>query len=290
MKLNHAIGLALLTASVSISVAQATNINLPDGNMEGLSSVIYPPLLLGSTKGYMGAWSVEMSGLLSLGGHVETGTAGTLNGPAAPVGTNELDIDLPASVLVSASISQVLTNTFYQPNSTYRLSVELDPSSAVGLLNGASLNLNAGGSTLASLSGATLVSLFTGPGSYQTVALTYKTGNSVPTNAVGVALAAAGLASVAGHIYVDNFQLSVVPTQVQMAGASSAGGTNVVLNGSGGAPYATYEILSCTNPIAPMSAWVPAVTNQFDANGNFTVSFKINVNAPQRFFRLVMPE
>ncbi len=71
--------------------------------------------------------------------------------------------------------------------------------------------------------------------------------------------------------------------------ATFKSGSNVVFSGTGGTANATYYVLSSTNIAAPVATWTPVQTNQFDANGNFSVTNAIAPNVPQNFYLLQVP-
>ena len=60
-------------------------------------------------------------------------------------------------------------------------------------------------------------------------------------------------------------------------------GTSLNLSGSGGIADWTYYVLTTTNLTAP---WTVLVTNQFDANGNFTFTNVLNPDSSPVFYRL----
>jgi autotransporter-associated beta strand protein len=63
-------------------------------------------------------------------------------------------------------------------------------------------------------------------------------------------------------------------------------GTNVVMSGNGGMVGSNYYVLASTNLLLPLAQWQFIATNQFDTNGNFTVTNLAYPNAPQRFYLL----
>jgi len=69
------------------------------------------------------------------------------------------------------------------------------------------------------------------------------------------------------------------------SGATFAGG-NLAMSGSGGTTNGTYYVLTSTNLSLPVAQWQFIATNQFDANGRFTVTNLVYTNAPQRFYLL----
>ncbi|MEO7299530.1 MAG: immunoglobulin domain-containing protein [Verrucomicrobiota bacterium] len=66
-------------------------------------------------------------------------------------------------------------------------------------------------------------------------------------------------------------------------------GSNIILSGSGGTPFATYSVVTSTNIAAPAATWTPVQSGSFDANGNFSVSLPITSGEPQRFYMLKLP-
>ena len=64
-------------------------------------------------------------------------------------------------------------------------------------------------------------------------------------------------------------------------------GGNVVMSGYYGKPGSNYVLIASTDLTIPSSSWTRLVTNQFDSNGNFTVTNAIS--APYRFYRLLLP-
>jgi hypothetical protein len=64
---------------------------------------------------------------------------------------------------------------------------------------------------------------------------------------------------------------------------------SLTLSGSGGTSNGTYYVLMASNLMAPLAQWQFIATNQFDTNGNFTVTNLVYTNAPLRFYRLQLP-
>ncbi len=57
-------------------------------------------------------------------------------------------------------------------------------------------------------------------------------------------------------------------------------------SGTNGVPGATFHLLTATNIALPISTWVRVATNQFDAQGKFSVSHPLNPDTPERFYLL----
>lgn len=69
----------------------------------------------------------------------------------------------------------------------------------------------------------------------------------------------------------------------------SRSGGNLVLSGTGGVPNSAYHVLTSIDVALPLANWTSMVTNNFDANGNFSFQTPIDVNTPKRFFLLRLP-
>jgi Pel9A-like, right handed beta helix region len=67
--------------------------------------------------------------------------------------------------------------------------------------------------------------------------------------------------------------------------ALTKSGTNFVLTGSGGPAGGTNYLVSADNLSVPVTQWTPTATNQFDVNGNFTMTNVIS-ESPQIYYRL----
>jgi hypothetical protein len=66
-------------------------------------------------------------------------------------------------------------------------------------------------------------------------------------------------------------------------------GNQVIINGAGGLPGATYRILGTTNIALPLVQWTPIVTNQFNASGAFSYTNVIQPNLRAQYFRVIQP-
>jgi hypothetical protein len=66
-------------------------------------------------------------------------------------------------------------------------------------------------------------------------------------------------------------------------------GNGLIMSGSNGTAGSTYYVLSSTNVAAPLSTWTRVSTNTFDANGNFSVTNRINSNVHRLFYTLQLP-
>ena len=121
-----------------------------------------------------------------------------------------------------------------------------------------------------------------GPGTY--TLFTYGGALSVGTLAVGTAPA--------GYSYTVNTSVAggvtVMVSQPQF-GAVRATANGLVLSGSGGGAGGSYYVLTTTNLATPLANWTRALTNQFDAGGNFNVTNPFTPGAPRQFYLLQVP-
>jgi fibronectin-binding autotransporter adhesin len=81
--------------------------------------------------------------------------------------------------------------------------------------------------------------------------------------------------------------LKVVSTPAPRITGTVISGNNFVFSGSGGAPNASYSVLTSTNAALPLAQWTLAGTDHFDASGNF--SFTTAIAKPQQYFILQVP-
>jgi hypothetical protein len=64
--------------------------------------------------------------------------------------------------------------------------------------------------------------------------------------------------------------------------------SDLLINGSNGAPNWSFYLRATTNIELPMSNWLVLSTNAFDFNGSFFLTNPLDPGFPQRFFRLEM--
>lgn len=283
MKLSSVIiGMSLLAGTSSFA---ATTINIPDGSFEGLSATINAPLI-GVSSNNVGAWAVQYSAVLALGGQLKADTAAALSGPTPTAGASEIKLSMPAGVGVTALLTQTLTNK-YQPNSIYTLKMDLSEGSVANLIGGTTLGFMVGGTPVSSMSGAALANVLNSDSGFHTVTFAYKTGNTASNANVTIGMASSSVLGVGGDIFMDNVQLTVEPIQVNLSSLSTSS-TNMSLVGTGGAPNASYMIATSTNFTDP-AGWSMMATNQFDANGNFNFNIAVDPNMPAKYYRTVIP-
>jgi autotransporter-associated beta strand protein len=244
-------GIVTLTADINAS------------GFSGAINVTNGTLLVNGTSG-SGPVTVaggSLGGTGTIGGPVSVLPGGTLS-PGASVGTLTINSDLELSgnlaidVTKSPSLSCDLTVVIGALNNTGTGSVvvkNLGPALTVGdsfkLFN----KLMAGGETL----------VVTG-------------GGAVWNNK----LAVDGTIQVASIVEVP---------QPVITSVSLAGSANLVFSGTNGSPGSTYDVLSSTNVVLPLTNWTHEATGYFSATGSFSVTNSISSGVPQKFYRLLLP-
>jgi hypothetical protein len=83
--------------------------------------------------------------------------------------------------------------------------------------------------------------------------------------------------------------LSVVVTTVPVISSVSISSGGLVFNGGAGVGNASFYLLGSTNVTVPVANWPRLLTNQFDADGNFSFTNPVAPNSPQQFFLLQIP-
>jgi len=79
----------------------------------------------------------------------------------------------------------------------------------------------------------------------------------------------------------------VQPPPVFGAATLSAG--KIVLNGTGGVPFAEYRVLTATNLTQPLASWKPVLTNTFAADGSYGNTNSSPATNKASFYILVSP-
>jgi hypothetical protein len=101
------------------------------------------------------------------------------------------------------------------------------------------------------------------------------------------AVSANSFAATSGTVAsVTIVEIVFTPTMTQTI---TRAGNQVIINGAGGSPGATYRILTTTNVGLPVAQWTPIVTNQLGANGGFSNTNVIQPNLPAQYFRVSTP-
>ena len=154
-------------------------------------------------------------------------------------------------------------------------------------VTGGALTLT-GCATTVNVSGAPL-----GIGSYKLISA--GAGGSVTgTLPATVTVGGSGLvANTAGSLRITNGELwmdvaTAVVTRPVIA-SFSYDGANLIFSGSNGIAGNTYYVLASTNVATPLANWKPVSTNQFGANGVFSVTNAVSPAIPRRFYLLQLP-
>ena len=87
--------------------------------------------------------------------------------------------------------------------------------------------------------------------------------------------------------YLGLDAVSVVPASFSI-GAMQLSGTNLLLNGANGLSGRTYNVLTSSNLLLPLSQWTVVATNVLSSNGDFTITLTNAVSsaASQQFYIL----
>ncbi len=204
---------ALILGGLIVSAASShAQGNVPDGSFEGVTASVTSPTLLtlSTNSGSLGFWTATVGGMAGSEASVAAGTSVSLGGPVPNDGSYLARLSLPAGGSASLALSQTLGDSFLA-NSLYTLSFDLDQGTSAGLLGGTTVELRAGSSTVASLSGSELLTLLDANDGFQTLNLTYQSGGVAPVGNIGLFIGADSVAGVGGNVFVDNFQLGVTP-------------------------------------------------------------------------------
>ena len=65
---------------------------------------------------------------------------------------------------------------------------------------------------------------------------------------------------------------------------SSLVGTNLVLSGTGGAPYISYTVYASSDLSLPLVSWNPVGTGIFKGDGSFVFTTPVDTGGPQLFY------
>ncbi|HEY1661441.1 MAG TPA: hypothetical protein VGI03_03395 [Verrucomicrobiae bacterium] len=79
-------------------------------------------------------------------------------------------------------------------------------------------------------------------------------------------------------------QVGLQPFSEPVITTASIFNGNLIVSGTGGTTNRQFYVLAATNLASPV--WVPVLTNQFDATGNFSVTNSVDPVSPQTFYRL----
>lgn len=219
--------LALLCVSpFCASPTEAANIIFNDSSFEGINASVAAPVLLGTSTGSIGSWTGSATGIIAVGSTVSSGSG---------FGVTPLDGSFAARFSFGigvgnvASLTQSVSGVSLVSNSLYQLTIDVNTGSFLSAIGGVNIEILAGGTSVASLSGASLVNLLN-PNStlFQTVTLNYVTNGAPLGGNVGVRISGGGLATAAASFYVDNVRLTQTPIPEPSAVAASLAGAGML--------------------------------------------------------------
>jgi autotransporter-associated beta strand protein len=241
-----------------------------------------------------GTWTLTGSNSFTGGMTVSAGTLQVNNTAGSATGTNQVFVATGATLSgggIIGGLTALDDGAILAPGNpfgTLTISNELDLSDQTVLQFGLGTNSDAvavsGNLTLDGLLNVTNTGGF-GAGTY--TLFTY--GGALTMNGVSVVSAPAGFVCTISTNTPGQINLIVQLPAPPVIGGIRLSGGNLVLNGSGGTPGGTYEVLTSTNIALPLAAWTLLATNQFDANGNFNFTNPVSPGAPQDFYLLQLP-
>jgi autotransporter-associated beta strand protein len=200
-----------------------------------------------------------------------------------------VQLTAPASVMVSANITNTVTITNVGPGTAFSLVVtDALPASVkfVSATSGGTTNANVGqvvwsGFNLAANTATNFTLIFSAPA---------VAGNL--TNTATVASSVNDL-SLANNTATNVIAVTsvIIPTVPPYVGSFSLVGANLVINGTNGVNGGTYYLLETTNLVTPLSQWKAVATNVVNTNGllgafAFTGTNAITVGVGQQFYIL----
>jgi autotransporter-associated beta strand protein len=255
------------------------------GPVGGTGSLIksgHDVLILAGTNGYTGTTTVS-SGTLQVDG-VLNSTAGVTVAGGSLGGTGiingNLVVNSGGTLAPGASAGKLTVNGTVTLQGTTRL--EINRTGPTNDLLQVSTPLAFGGTLVVTNIGSTLLGgesfdLFNSPGlsgAFTTVQL--------PPLAAGLSWNTSQL-NVTGTISVTG---TLLPPAIS---SLTYGGTNVIVNGTQGAPNGSYFVLTSIDVTLPLASWEFVATNTFDALGNFSFTNTVDPGDPQRFYRIQLP-
>ena len=220
----------------------------------------------GDNHAATGAVTVSSAG--TLGGNGIIGGVTTINGRLAPGATNTIGrlTFINTLTLAAASTSVFRLSKLPTTNDVAKVLASAN-------LGGSLIVTNVSANSFAAGDSFKLVDAQTYSGSFASVTL--------PPLNTGLAWNKTAL-STAGVI-------TVVTNTTPRIGQMSLAGNAFIFSGSNGVPGNVYYVLASTNLSQPIANWTRALTNTFDANGNFGFTNNIIGGQPQVFYLLQVP-
>ncbi len=231
------------------------------GGATVFSGGAYEMNLGGGTIGAVASWSsvlnMNLTGVNGPTTFNPNGNVITLSGALS--GTGGLTVAGGGTLELSGAntyTGDTLVNT-----GTLQLDTTSNQSGTFKLANGATLNLNYGGTIV-------VAGLFT-----NNVALAAGTYNAANLP---------GFVTGTGSVTETGATAPVVNPPVVSGG-------NLILTGGGGQAGAGYTWLSSTNLATPIASWTTSATGNFNGSGNFSNAIPVSASTPSQFFRLRTP-
>ena len=261
-------------------------LNGPVGGDGSLIKAGGTTLILGAANNYTGETTVS-NGTLVVDGQIQASSGVTVaGGTLAGIGTITAPVSVNAGGAVSpagAAIGTLTVAGALNLGGVARMNVDKAGASLTSdliqgvttLTYGGALELTLTGDPLAAGDQFKLFDAATYAGSF---------GAIVPaTPGAGLAWDVSSLAT------AGTLKVIVAPPPSPKIGAVLLAGSNLQISGGGGPPGATYYVLGSTNVGAPLSLWVPVLTNNFDGSGNFTATLPVVPGTPRQFYLLQLP-
>ena len=171
-----------------------------------LSNPFFGPPMSGS----IGGWQVERTAAIKLG--TTTPRIGVSSSASASGGTNLAYISFPLSVIGTGKFSQTIGTTL-QPETRYKLKVDVGTAALALLLADTQIRLYAGGVLLASSSDPQLLEVLDLGGGVQEYCLNYVSNDSPPPGNLRVELYSQSVLGLLSAVAFDNVRLQIEPSE-----------------------------------------------------------------------------
>jgi hypothetical protein len=220
---------------------------------------------------------------IDIGSENAGGTDYTVNNPlAAPADAKQYCYINMFNPSVTGGIYQDVGAL--QPNTPYTLTVaigsradRINSPGIISLINGTDNT----GTVLASGGGLPATQ-----NTWQDYTVTFTTGPSVSGD-LTIALSVLGDGTLIQADF-DNVRLRTTPVAPTL-GTPTVSSGKLILTGTGGTPNYTYDVLTTTNLLTPLTNWTVTATSVSDSSGAISNAIPINVTNPTSFFRLRVP-
>jgi autotransporter-associated beta strand protein len=284
----------ITTNTITARTVQVTNTGLTTvsgvisdgGSGYGFIKTGNGTLALNNTETYTGPTAVS-NGTLQVNGSLNAASAVTVSSNATLAGTGIINgtVTVNASGTLAPSNSSAIgtltinNSLTLNGNLFFKVKKLVSPSNDVASVSGTLANGGTGTLTVSNLGTTALA-----------VGDKFTLFNKAVSN--GSALTVTGV----GAVWVNNLQvdgsISVSSTTLPkpvITTTTILNGTNLVFSGTNGTVGVTYNVLTSTNLVLPISSWTPIFTNTFITGGAFSITNLISPSVPQRFYILILP-